>query len=1114
MHSSQRSGPVTDLHNAHTVSTLMRTMTTSTQRPHRHSSRSRLPLDGTYPVRSSSIHQMDNHDRDFERSNRTLDSVRSADLLALEIKLNSNEKVITHQNAQIEMLRETNRTLERRLQELTDYKRDLSNKQYEERLKNDDLLRDLQDIDRLARKVQADKQYTVEAADRELTEAKMEIEQNHREMQALDTRVVHLNTEKKNLIEDLAIMKNQYADCNNELLRLQDIIDRLQADKGKLSRRVSKLVHNEKELLQELQRCRRTTKPPTPSVSGGTSSKKLSLPARLEVHLKNVEDERDMYRNELEILQKLTNDRSHCVSSLSPSRLRTRSISPSIATRASGRRDMATSPVMQLIKRSASSISTSPTRCTVCGIHRNRASSAKDMNSYDTQLRNLEEERDRFRRELHKYKRSTKDKDSTDSQLSKVLREKEDLQLLLNKFERHMAEIQGNIKVLTNERDSINILYEQAKDELQKARLELLQNSQTPKVSLAAQSILRKVENERDSALVEARTTASERDSLRERLRIATDTGLNERARNEQRIEDLEVDLRKLENDREEIIQQNHSLREQIRDLENKLNERSFTISQLNQELDDQKNASAQLRYLSEEAERLVQENQRQLNFKKDELRTQEEKIIRLEKKIYELQEANKALKDDFHVVRNTVQTLDKEKEHLCGVIDIKTDENSRLTQEINSKLRRIEELNRMVSELESALDRTNDEAKQKSKEITNIRIQIDRNVEESNDYRRKFELSSRDNKHLQDELLNVSRENQSLRQELEHAIDDKENLKLQVQEYIKQVSNSENIIAQKENDRTSLIEQYREASNELGRVKMTLADIESHTNDLKQELQNKSADIKRLTERIDYLERDVHRHASVAQDYEIQLSNMNRSLQRNEEMVKKLQSDKQNLLNDFNSIRDQNCSIENKKEQILRQLTSTELDNDRLQSINGDMKIEIDMLRTQISNEKAVVQSLEELINSLREKEFQGQINSKERESELHIARDRVNLSDLKVHSQSKEIAALRTQIIGIESDNKRLKSLLSNERHEKEMAVQDLRRLNDRSSRIEYDSRYRSVSPRITTSTSNTNIHRSPARSRSPSYSDSSPTKISISLKVSEIDDNCEATAEDNGH
>jgi len=35
--------------------------------------------------------------------------------------------------------------------------------------------------------------------------------------------------------------------------------------------------------------------------------------------------------------------------------------------------------------------------------------------------------------------------------------------------------------------------------------------------------------------------------------------------------------------------------------------------------------------------------------------------------------------------------------------------------------------------------------------------------------------------------------------------------------------------------------------------------------------------------------------------------------------------------------------------------------------------------------------------------------------------------------HSQSKEIAALRTQVIGLETDNKRLKSLLANERHER---------------------------------------------------------------------------------
>jgi len=50
--------------------------------------------------------------------------------------------------------------------------------------------------------------------------------------------------EKKSLIEELETTKNQYGECNDELVRLQDIVERLQADKAKLSRRVSKLVHN------------------------------------------------------------------------------------------------------------------------------------------------------------------------------------------------------------------------------------------------------------------------------------------------------------------------------------------------------------------------------------------------------------------------------------------------------------------------------------------------------------------------------------------------------------------------------------------------------------------------------------------------------------------------------------------------------------------------------------------------------------------------------------------------------------------------------------------------------------------------------------------------------
>ena len=62
---------------------------------------------------------------------------------------------------------------------------------------------------------------------------------------------------------------------------------------------------------------------------------------------------------------------------------------------------------------------------------------------------------------------------------------------------------------------------------------------------------------------------------------------------------------------------------------------------------------------------------------------------------------------------------------------------------------------------LPSHSSRSKDDAKQKLKEITSMRIQLDRNLEESNEYRRKLDLHARDNKRLQDDLLTVTRENQ-----------------------------------------------------------------------------------------------------------------------------------------------------------------------------------------------------------------------------------------------------------------------------------------------------------------------------------------------------------------
>jgi centrosomal protein CEP135 len=132
-----------------------------------------------------------------------------------------------------------------------------------------------------------------------------------------------------------------------------------------------------------------------------------------------------------------------------------------------------------------------------------------------------------------------------------------------------------------------------------------------------------------------------------------------------------------------------------------------------------------------------------------------------------------------------------------------------------------------------------------------------DRASEESGDLARHYESACRENKRLQDDLITVTRENQVLHCELERSNGDKDSLREQLQDYISEVHRFEELLKQREQDRSGLLEQYRDLSNELNQMKVTLNGLEAESGNLKIENQMKHADNKRLRERLDTIERD-----------------------------------------------------------------------------------------------------------------------------------------------------------------------------------------------------------------------------------------------------------------
>nr|XP_030694693.1 testis-specific gene 10 protein isoform X6 [Globicephala melas] len=685
----------------------------------------------------------------------------------------------------------------------------------------------------------------------------------------------------------------------------------------------------------------------------------------------------------------------------------------------------------------------------------------KSPSRLDSFVKTLEADREYYKREAQNLRKMIRSRSKSprrpspssrgtkcDVELLKTTRDREELKCMLEKYERHLAEIQGNVKVLTSERDKSFFLYEQAQEEIARLRREMMKSCKSPK-STTAHAILRRVETERDVAFTDLRRMTTERDSLRERL--------------------------KLDDERMEQMSNMTLMKETITTVEKEMKSLARKAMDTESELGRQKVENNSLRLLYENTEKDLSDTQRYLAKKKYELQLTQEKIMCLDEKIDNFTRQSIAQREEISILGATLNDLAKEKECLQACLDKKSENIASLGESLAMKEKTISGMKNIIAEMEQASRQSTEALIMCEQDISRMRRQLDETNDELSQIAKERDILAHENDSLQEQFSKAKQENQALSKKLNDTHNELSDIKQKVQDTNLEVNKLKNILQSEESENRQMMDQLRKASEDAENWENKCRQAEADNSTLKLELITAEAEGNRLKEKVDALNREVEQHLNAERSYKSQIATLHKSVVKMEEELQKVQFEKVSALADLSSTRELCIKLDSSKELLNRQLIAKDQEIEMMENELDSARSEIELLRSQMTNERISMQNLEALLVANRDKEYQSQIALQEKESEIQLLKEHLCLAESKMAIQSRDVAQFRNAITQLEADLDITKRQLGTERFERERAVQELRRQNYSSNAYHLSS---TIKPNTKCHSPERSHHRSPDR------------------------------------
>lgn len=625
------------------------------------------------------------------------------------------------------------------------------------------------------------------------------------------------------------------------------------------------------------------------------------------------------------------------------------------------------------------------------------------------QIDSLRSEKEFYLKEYHKILEQNKSTPPFERSSKQV----EELMNKIRDKDQLISSLKDDLKQLTSEKYALSSRLEAQSRELSVIDLE------DSCLKTCCKRKARELEVHRE----EVKHLEKENMTLKAKIQTLNETSVFNEEQMKKAFLDMEQHIMKLENERRDLVITQGSSRSNIAHLEDDCQRLREKLKLAQIDANNHKANYDQLKILHDQSNRALADSQTQLLRAETELQSLHSKMNLSHRESSSHEREIARLQGDIEVMKSQLSKIDKEKDELLNVVDDKTEQVDRLETQLKEKRNQLSALELENRDLKRQICKISEESSCREMESRNSKQSIHILQQDLDNERRLKEAAQQENRRLQDDLSCATLDCRDTRKELEIAKRQVEDLKTQLQHYVAEVKRTEDLISQKELERTEILDQFKSLSQE-NNV------LESNNHTLESEANQSRVQLSVALDHASDLERKVENQEAIIRSYEKQISELTSQVASLEIQLKQGSSMTDRVSTEMKQLKDLCVRLDGDKDDLKKKLRNQEDEKIRIERQIDFLARENKELKRALEKDQDNQEGLERLLKEAREEVFGQRVLNEDLQSEINKMRTKIGELQERLNFTTEELDLLQTKAFECSQQNKQLRRDITNER------------------------------------------------------------------------------------